>query len=139
MSWFGYHGIKQARMDGTNQKTLAQYLTGFYWWAPNSLTIDIAANRLYWLGYHDYVLEYIDLDAPVISIQTLLTHYDYLSSPFGIAQDDDHLYWTDTYEDILVRVDKRTGGNLTVLVRNLQRPRGVAVYTAEGKSPGTCN
>ena len=134
----GYHSIKQSRMNGTNQKTLAKYNALFYRWAPNSLTIDIAANRLYWLGYHDYVLEYIDLDAPVIRIQTLLRHFDYLWSPFGIAQDDDHLYWTDAYEDVLVRVDKRSGGNLTVLEKDLRYPRGVAVYLRGPEIPGIC-
>ena len=131
------HSIEMAEMDGSSQRTVITLSGYWYYYGPNSVALDIEMNRLYWLGYHDVVISYTDLDNMDGIGHTLVSHYDYLWSPLGLALDADHVYWTDTSEDVVMRANKHTGGDLTVLASNLYRPRGISVYRSVTKVPGT--
>ncbi len=66
--WGSRPRISRAAMDGSERTTVVHH--NILW--PNCLTIDYAADRLYWIDARYYMLETIRLDGS--QRQTLLDH-----------------------------------------------------------------
>ena len=134
------HVIMRANMDGGHPVVAVNLicLTGWCYnnYGPHTVGLDVEANRLYWLRYTDYKIEYTDLDKADNVVHTLLEHTSYLASSSGLAIDSKYIYWTDKRIDAVFRVDKDTGQNVVVLVSNLRSPRGVDVYRRNEVIPG---
>lgn len=55
--------------------------------------------------------------------------------PFGLAVFDDYLYWTDWVRRAVLRADKYTAAEVTVLRANIpQQPMGIVVMAADANN-----
>lgn len=48
-------------MDGTEHTMLVQWIGTYESYGVSHMTIDKTTNRLYWVGWHEAYIEYIDL------------------------------------------------------------------------------
>ncbi|XP_071823394.1 prolow-density lipoprotein receptor-related protein 1-like isoform X3 [Apostichopus japonicus] len=93
---------------------------------PNGIVVDEVASKLYWCDARLDKIERADLDGSnrKIIVDSEPVH------PFGLAVHEDFLFWTDWVTRAVIRVNKYTGGNFTVLRDSLQQqPMGIAVFT----------
>lgn len=123
--------IEKAEMTGKERVVLSSSYWNFY---PNGLTLDQGQNRLYWVDRRYHKLEYLDLN---LNIRVnLISSYDLLRYPFGLALLGDHLYWTDLQLGTVYRANK-TGGSVTKFVVNIGQPRDIQGYNvSEHATPG---
>ncbi|KAJ8040995.1 Neurotrypsin [Holothuria leucospilota] len=99
---------------------------------PNGIVIDTYASKLYWCDARLDKIERANLDGTnrVVIIDSDLVH------PFDLAVHENSLYLTDWGRDEVIRVDKYTGGNLTVLRSgSLQNPMGISIL----EEPHNCS
>ena len=127
--WGSQPKIELANMDGHGRRELVT--RGLYW--PNGLTLDDLNNRLYWVDAFLDVLEYYDLQ--IHKITTLLKD-GILLHPFGLTSIDDQLYWTDWYNPVVYRADKKTASNANILVSGLYQPMDIHAYDRNKTLPG---
>lgn len=82
--------IERAFIDGTDRQCIICKST-LYW--PNSITIDYASERIFWIDAKRHILESANLDGTsrriVIQSSRLLPH------PFSLTIFEDTIYWTD--------------------------------------------
>ena len=121
--------IEFANMDGQDRQELVK--RGLYW--PNGLTLDDLNNRLYWVDAFLDVLEYYDLKLQKI---TILLEDGILLHPFGLTSIDDQLYWTDWYNPVVYRADKKTASNANILISGLSQPMDIHAYDRNKTLPG---
>ena len=122
--------IEVANMDGDGRRMLVR--RGLYY--PNGLTLDDNKNRLYWVDTFFDTLEYYDFQRHTVT--TLLERSSFLRYPFGLTLLDDHLYWTDRYEDAVFQANKTTPSNATVFVSGLVNPMAIHAYDRNKTLPG---
>ena len=122
--------IEVANMDGDGRRMLVR--RGLYY--PNGLTLDHIEDKLYWVDSFFEALEYYDLQRRTVT--TLLDGSSVLRYPFGLTSLDDHLYWTDGYNDAVFQANKTTPSNATVLVSGLAYPRDIHAYDRNKILPG---
>ena len=93
------------------------------------LTLDVDMNRLYFVSYHLYSLLYIDLNYRPYTVQTLIQHFWFFYGPFGIAQDDQYVYWTEHLVFGMVFRASKTAPyeDLDIALHGTYDPRGIAV------------
>lgn len=120
--WSSNAFIFKAAMDGSSfEKIVTENVV----W-PNTLVIDQYANRLYWADAFLDKIESCDLNGK--HRRTVIADPDAVPHVFGMTIADDYLYWTDwTYRGIL-RANKLTGRNLTVLAQTALLPYGIKAY-----------
>ncbi|XP_071495091.1 low-density lipoprotein receptor-related protein 1-like [Diadema antillarum] len=115
---------------------------------PNGLVIDHKSRRLYWSDAKLDKIERCDFNGSnrVVLLITDPVH------PFGLAVFEDYVYWTDWVRRAVIRVDKYTAGDVTILRHNIpQQPMGIVVmardvnnctvypcYYDNGGCDGTC-
>ncbi|XP_038060129.1 low-density lipoprotein receptor-related protein 4-like [Patiria miniata] len=111
--------IEAIRHDGRHRATIAtSNLT-----MPTGITIDYKNQKLLWIDSARKVIEISNLDGTERSIIT----GNQLGQPFGISEFQDYVWFTEWEEDMIVRVDKSTGGGRVRLRGSMQRPTGVQV------------
>ena len=127
-NWDNSPKIEKAEMTGKKRQVIVS--SGLQ--QPNGLTLDPDKNRLYWVDDSYHTLEYLNL------IQnkrvTLISSYNVLPSPYGLTLLGDDLYWTDTQERAVFRVNKETGGNVTKFVTGIGEPMDIHGYNLSGYS-----
>ncbi|CAI4230259.1 unnamed protein product [Auanema sp. JU1783] len=90
---------------------------------PNALTIDYYSDRLFWGDAHLNEIGFMDFDgAGRRHIPALRT-----SHVSSMAIFDDYLYWSDWNLREVVRCDKWTGKNETVLKKTIQLPNELRI------------
>ncbi|XP_013410893.1 low-density lipoprotein receptor-related protein 6 [Lingula anatina] len=104
--WSSEPKIECAAMDGTYRRTLIK-TDG----RVNSLTIDYAQNRLYWVDVDSFIIESSDLEGGYK--RQIITNG--LNHPMGLTMYDDFLYWTDWNTKTIERANKTNGLNRTVI------------------------
>ena len=87
MYWTSYVGdhIIRANLDGTQKEALVTGLND-----PSGIALDLNENKLYWTDSQNSRIQRANLDGS--EIETLVDELG--GSPFGIALDDDKMYWT---------------------------------------------
>ncbi|XP_071486072.1 low-density lipoprotein receptor-related protein 2-like [Diadema antillarum] len=115
--------IGRVGMDGSDRSSF--HNDRMVW--PNGLTIDYAAERLYWCDAHIDYIAFSDLDGEGI---TILPHpeEEMFSHPFAISIFEDYVYWTDWTSMRVKRADKLTSAGLSRYVQNIQLPMDVQIY-----------
>ena len=120
--------IEQAAMDGTSRRVIVNKNLG----APNGLTMDHSSNRLYWIDAKLDRIEEFDLNnrkrRVVLSFTTDV-------SPFGLAMNEDWLYWSDWKTKTISRVSA-SKGKKEIIAYGLKLPMNLFVYDAAASSPG---
>lgn len=128
--------IERAFMDGSERR--AVHNVGLS--QPNGITIDYAAQKIYWSDSDLDKLEYSNYDG---SERTILeTESDGLLHPFGLTIVDDLLFWTDWETDTLYFTHKEHGsseelGLFEPLAHFTSDPFGVEALDSSRQQPGT--
>ena len=129
MYWSALGVIEEAEMDGSNRGSVAD-LGETYYGDPvdaKGLALDVEMNRLYFVSYEEYSIFYIDLDSGNRSVQTLLQSFWLLLGPFGIALDDQYVYWTEHIAFGYVFRTNKTVIDIDLVLSGTYDPRGIAV------------
>eukprot|EP00057_Strongylocentrotus_purpuratus_P026506 XP_011680980.1 PREDICTED: low-density lipoprotein receptor-related protein 1 isoform X3 [Strongylocentrotus purpuratus] len=98
---------------------------------PNGIGIDHKSRLLFWSDAKQDKIERCDYDGQnrVVLLITEPVH------PFGLAVFDDYLYWTDWVRRAVLRADKYTAAEVTVLRANIpQQPMGIVVMAADANN-----
>ena len=127
MYWSAEGVIERAEMDGSNRSPVADL--GGSLVDARGLTLDVAMNRLYFVSYHKYSLFYIDLSSANHTVETLIQNYFLFYGPFGIAVDDEYVYWTEyIFTGYVFRANKTSyDGDFEIVLHATYDPRGIAV------------
>ncbi|XP_018608191.1 low-density lipoprotein receptor-related protein 5-like isoform X1 [Scleropages formosus] len=122
--WGGKPRIARAYMDGHNITTLVDKVG-----RANGLTIDHMDQRMYWTDLDTCMIESSDMLG-----QQRATVADDLPHPFGLTQYRDYIYWTDWNLRSIVRADKRSGLNRTLIQGQLDYVMDILVFHASRQS-----
>ena len=134
MYWSAEGVIERAELDGSNRLVIAEL--GVTWYGATidakGLTVDVDNNRLYFVSYHLYSLLHIDLSSTQLhlrQVETLIEQFWYFYGPFGIAVDDQYVYWTEymVYGHVFRRSKNVHDDNVEVVVSGTYEPKGIAV------------
>lgn len=93
---------------------------------PNGLTLDYDHQRIYWIDARSdsiHTTNYDGLDHHVV-----MKDHDLLSHPFAITLFENYVYWTDWRTNSVVRANKWTGGDVSVIQRTLSQPFDIQVF-----------
>ncbi|VDP37325.1 unnamed protein product [Soboliphyme baturini] len=84
---------------------------------PNALVIDFKTRKLFWSDARLDKIERCEYDGTnrVVILKGKPNH------PFGLAVHEDYLYWTDWILRAVVRINKYTGGDFTLIRQNFSR------------------
>jgi len=120
--WSADAFIASAAMDGSSFEKIVT--EGVVW--PNALTVDYFADKIYWADAFLDTIESADLNG--LNRRTVVSESGSVPHVFGLTVADDYLYWTDwTYRGIL-RANKLTGANVTVLAQTALLPYGIRIF-----------
>ena len=140
MYWSAEGVIEHAVMDGSNRSTIAELGVTFYEATIDArgLTLDVPMNRIYFVSFHEYSLFYIDLDSAIYTVQTLIQSFWHFFLPYGIAVDDDYVYWTEHLAyGYVFRLNKTANDSFVeAVIQGTYDPRGIAVK--KGKFTRDC-
>ena len=95
---------------------------------PNGLTLDYGAQRIYWIDARSDSIHTATYDGA--DAREILRGHETLSHPFAIALFENHVYWTDWRTNSVIRANKWTGTEVTVIQRTLTQPFDIQVPNA---------
>ncbi|XP_024940882.1 low-density lipoprotein receptor-related protein 2 isoform X2 [Cephus cinctus] len=131
--WDRPANISRAHADGSNLMVFKNLTLGW----PNGLAIDFTKDRLYWC---DALLDHVqhsNLDGT--DVKTISSRL--IRHPFSIAIHEQWMYITDWRLDAIVRLNKETGEQESILVSEppTNRLYGVKVFSRDIQSPTSDN
>ena len=130
MYWSAEGVIERAVLDGSNRSIIAELgVTVFDTIDAKGLTLDDAMNRIYFVSFHEFSLFYIDLGSANYTVRTLIQSYWHFFFPYGIAVDEDYVYWTEHLAyGYVFRLNKTANdGFVETVIQGTYEPRGIAV------------
>ena len=144
MYWSSDSFIYGAELDGANRQIIAS-LRRYKHLGVQAIALDVDMNRIYITGSHygaAQSLSYIDLNISNPSVETLAFWFPYDPVHYGIAVDDQYVYFTKTHfygTGMVYRRNKtKGGGHLSILVMGLDYPRGVTVQRGNTTRKSEC-
>lgn len=104
--------IERSTLSGEDRKPifLIKNLKGSW---PNGITLDYVKNRIFFLDAKSKEIHTIDYDGN--DDRRILKNAEYLSHPFAITIYENYIYWTDWRISGVLRADKFTGTNITMI------------------------
>jgi integrin beta 2 len=104
--------IERSTLAGENRKAifLIKSLKGSW---PNGITLDYVKKRIFFLDAKSKEIHTIDYDGN--DDRRILKNDEYLSHPFAITIYENYIYWTDWRISGVLRADKFTGTNITMI------------------------
>ena len=141
MYWSAEGVIERAVQDGSNRSIIAELGVTFYGVAVDArgLTLDEPMNRIYFVSFHEYSLFYIDLGSANYTVQTLIQSFWHFFFPYGVAVDDEYVYWTEhlAYGYVFRLHKTANDDSVEAVIKGTYDPRGIAVkkgkYTQDSK------
>ncbi|XP_052741747.1 low-density lipoprotein receptor-related protein 2 [Bicyclus anynana] len=121
-SWHLQAYIGKLGMDGSNYSTVLDWDDDIAW--PNALTIDYFTDRIYWADAH---LDYIgsaDLEG---KHRHVVLSGEKVPHVFALSLFDDEIYWTDWNLKAILKANKHSGENYTLLRNATHRPYDIHV------------
>uniref|UniRef100_H2Z4B5 EGF-like domain-containing protein n=1 Tax=Ciona savignyi TaxID=51511 RepID=H2Z4B5_CIOSA len=113
--------IMKCAMDGTDcMDVITENIK-----EPTSITIDYQEQRLFWLDGKLNTMSSCDFDGG--NRRTVLSVFNYLQHPFGISVGLNEVYWTDVMAHSVLKCNKWTGNNVTVIDSHLHFPMDIHV------------
>ncbi|XP_057307796.1 low-density lipoprotein receptor-related protein 4-like isoform X3 [Hydractinia symbiolongicarpus] len=126
--------IVRINTNGENRKTYTsklQHVTG--------LAIDKFEDRLYFCDQGSYSIRSTDLNfrdhrlliqksVNIFGKFYIVRNTGNVIEPFGLAVQQDQVFWTDTYRRAIFAADKHSGDNVTYVTGGLDHPRRIHVY-----------
>nr|XP_012143749.1 PREDICTED: vitellogenin receptor [Megachile rotundata] len=131
--WGAKSRILMSGMDGKNSSALI--VDSLEW--PNSLSIDYASNRLYWVDSKLKIIESVGLDGS----DRRIVLRGIAKRPFSLAVFEDKLYWSDWMSNTIQSCDKYTGKDWNILVDTNSTIYGIHIYHSvlKPKMHNPCN
>ncbi|XP_073499231.1 vitellogenin receptor Yl-like [Phyllobates terribilis] len=111
--------IECAGMDGSHRRVLIAEQLGW----PTGLALDLLSWRIYWSDDKFHAIGSASLDGTDIKVIQLKT----IQSPFALAVFEDDIYWSEIKARTVQKVSKKTGKNLSVLMKRHGQPYGLKV------------
>ena len=111
----------RARLDGTDRMVMVNW--SLTW--PTGLTFDYGADRIYWTDPKSATIETIDIDGK--NRHVVKTFNSSEDKPYKIEAFEDHLYVTTFHSNSIFRMNKFGNGNITYLVRGLNKANDVVI------------
>ncbi|KAG7329468.1 hypothetical protein KOW79_007642 [Hemibagrus wyckioides] len=109
--------IEGASLDGTERESL--FTTGLI--RPVALALDNKLGKLFWVDADLKRIESSDLSGA----NRIVLQDSNILQPVGLTVLGDHLYWIDKQQQIIERVDKRTGDKRTRIQGRIQSLTGI--------------
>uniref|UniRef100_A0A4W3IBD4 LDL receptor related protein 1B n=1 Tax=Callorhinchus milii TaxID=7868 RepID=A0A4W3IBD4_CALMI len=128
--------IEAASMSGAGRRTVHKALGSEGW--LNGLTVDYLENRIVWIdAMSDGIYSALYDGSELIEV---LRGHEYLSHPFAVTLFGGDVYWTDWKTNTLLKANKWTGQNVTVVQRTSARPYDLQIYhqTRQPQAPNPC-
>ncbi|XP_078487826.1 uncharacterized protein LOC108949681 [Ciona intestinalis] len=92
---------------------------------PTTLAIDYSEHRLFWADAKLNMISSSDFDGSNQKI--VLSVFNYLQHPFGIAICMNEVYWTDVRAHRVLKSNKWTGDNVTIIDKHLHFPMEIQI------------
>ncbi|KAG9349405.1 hypothetical protein JZ751_027848 [Albula glossodonta] len=124
--WTDGNTINVANMDGSNSKILHQNQRD-----PVGLSIDYAANKLYWISSGNGTINRCNLDGS--NLEAIETMRKNLTKATAMAVMGGKLWWADDYSGKLGTVTKRDGKNAVILRNKTAGVVHIKVYDKEAQ------
>ncbi|KAI4889841.1 hypothetical protein NFI96_010472 [Prochilodus magdalenae] len=109
--------IEGASLDGTERESL--FTTGLI--RPVALALDNKLGKLFWVDADLKRIESSDLSGA----NRIVLQDSNILQPIGLTVLGDHLYWIDKQQQMIERVDKRTGDKRTRIQGRIQYLTGI--------------
>ncbi|KAL4225514.1 Low-density lipoprotein receptor-related protein 4 [Mactra antiquata] len=121
--WGSTPKIERSSMDGQSRLVIAN--TSLFW--PNGLTLDYAAEKLYWADAKHHVIECSNYDGT--QRRTVINQG--LPHPFALTLFEDELYWTDWHTKSINKANKFTGNDVETVRNRLHFPMDIHIFHHE--------
>ncbi|RUS89222.1 hypothetical protein EGW08_003032, partial [Elysia chlorotica] len=121
--------IERASMDGSLRMVLAN--TSLFW--PNGLTLDYAAERIYWADAKHHVIESSSLEG--LQRRTVISQG--LPHPFALTIFEDELFWTDWETKSINKANKFSGNGVETIHSRLFFPMDIHTMHPQRQPPAT--
>lgn len=125
--WGNTPKIERAGMDGSMRMILVN--TSLHW--PNGMTVDYAAERLYWADAKHHVIECAHLDGT--NRKTVIS--EGLPHPFALTIFEDELFWTDWYTKSIYKANKFSGKRVQTIRSSLFFPMDIHSFHPQRQPP----
>ena len=126
-SWHLQAYVGRVGMDGDNSTFTRIISTAggdrLAW--PNALTVDYFTDKIWWADAHLDYIAYSDYNGK--NIKYVLKEQK-APHVFALSVMDDYLYWTDWNLKAIVKANKFTGQDMTVLRNTTHRPYDIQIY-----------
>ncbi|XP_002741307.2 prolow-density lipoprotein receptor-related protein 1-like [Saccoglossus kowalevskii] len=130
----GQPRIERASMAGEN-RIIVMNVTDLQGGWPNGLTIDFLERRIIWIDARSNSIHSSFYDGS--DVHTILKGHEHLSHPFAVSLFEGFVFWTDWKSNIVVKANKWTGGNVTVVHNTNSQPFDLQVYHSTRQPPST--
>ncbi|XP_077334553.1 uncharacterized protein LOC143975874 [Lithobates pipiens] len=111
--------IERAGMDGSQRKILVNEQLGW----PTGLALDLLSWRIYWSDDKFHAIGSANLDGTDIKVLQMKI----IQSPFAITVFEDEIYWSEIKARTVQKINKKTGKDLSVLIKRHGQPYGLKV------------
>lgn len=118
--------IERCSLAGLDRKIVvyvAQIITDGGW--PNGLTLDYDTRRIYWIDARSDSIHTTNYDGG--DFHEVMRNHEMLSHPFAIALFENFVYWTDWRTNSVVRANKWTGGDVSIIQRTVTQPFDIQI------------
>ncbi|XP_077997711.1 prolow-density lipoprotein receptor-related protein 1-like [Glandiceps talaboti] len=126
--------IERASMSGDERSIILNVTTLEGGW-PNGLSIDYLEMRIFWIDARSdsiHSARYSGSD-----VQVILHGHEYLSHPFAVAVFEGQVYWTDWRSNSVVKANKWTGANVSVIANTNTQPFDAQIYHSTRQPAGS--
>lgn len=111
--------IERATMSGDERKIIF-FIKKIHGAWPNGLTLDYVKKRIFFLDALSKDIHTINYEG--MDHKKILKNPEYLSHPFAISVFENHVFWTDWRLNGVLRADKFTGNNVSILYNASTQP-----------------
>lgn len=112
MYWSDFKKIERAGLDGTRREVI---VTDENNW-PTGITLDLASERLYWLGFKMHTISSCNFDGSKRTL--ILSSRKWISNAYAITMFQDSVYWSNYGQNAIIKANKLDGSSVTS-VKNL--------------------
>ncbi|KAL5005791.1 hypothetical protein ScPMuIL_016949 [Solemya velum] len=117
--------IETCSMSGKGRKVIFEIDRNQAGW-PNGLALDYIFKRIYWIDARSdsvHTVDYMGKDERLI-----LKRNNYMEHPFALSLYGDYVFWTDWNKNAVVKANKFTGGNVTVVHETIPQPFDIQLF-----------
>ncbi|XP_035218425.1 low-density lipoprotein receptor-related protein 1-like isoform X2 [Stegodyphus dumicola] len=122
-----YAKIERAQLDGSERQIIVE--KNIIW--PTGIAVDHPAKRVYWADPKASRIESVNLDG---RHRHIIKAFSSVEKPYKIDVFEDYIYMTTTPSNAVARMDKFGHGNLTYLIRGLNKANDIVLVQENRQS-----